>query len=86
MKTLVASSTLVAALLLAAGPSATAQQSGRFCLTGGDSGAENCSYDTMEQCKAAMKGTSTESCSARLLTTGSGSSSRTRTPAPAGKK
>ena len=85
MKTLIASSALVAILLLAAAPSAMAQQNGKFCLRGGDSGQENCSYDTMEQCRAAMKGTSTESCIANPRTAGAGGSS-TPTTAPAGKK
>jgi Protein of unknown function (DUF3551) len=73
MKTILASSALVAAMLFAAAPAAVAQQSGAFCLKGGDSGAENCSYATMEQCKAAMKGTSNESCTPNTnRTTGSG--------------
>jgi hypothetical protein len=73
MKTILASSALVAAMLFAAAPAAVAQQSGAFCLKGGDSGADNCSYNTLEQCKAAMKGTSTESCTANPnRTTGSG--------------
>src|SRR4051812_9333882 len=74
MKTILASSALVAALLFAAAPGAVAQQSGAFCLKGSDSGADNCSFATEAQCKAAMKGASTtESCSPNTdRTTGSG--------------
>ena len=46
MKTILASSALVAAMLFAAAPAAVAQQSGAFCLKGGDSGADNCSFAT----------------------------------------
>jgi hypothetical protein len=87
MKTILASSALVASLLFAAAPAAVAQQNGKFCLKGGDSGADNCSYDTMEQCRAAMKGTSTESCIANPRTSGAaGTGGATTTTAPAGKK
>jgi hypothetical protein len=73
MKTILASSALVAALLFAAAPGAVAQQSGAFCLKGSDSGGDNCSFATEAQCKAAMKGTSTESCAPNTnRTTGSG--------------
>ena len=74
MKTLLASSALVAAMLFTAAPAAVAQQSGAFCLKGGDLGADNCSFATEAQCKAAMKGASTtESCSPNTnRTTGSG--------------
>jgi hypothetical protein len=62
MKAFLASAALVALSLSA--PSAQAQQSGRYCLTGSGSGVNNCSFETMEQCRAAMKGTNnTESCS-----------------------
>jgi hypothetical protein len=61
MKTLIASSTLLATLLLTA-PGAVAQDRGAFCLRGSDSGNLNCAYDTLAQCQQAMKGTSTESC------------------------
>src|SRR3954453_22907205 len=74
MKTILASSALVAALLFAAAPGAVAQQSGAFCLKGSDSGGDNCSFATEAQCKAAMKGASTtESCTPNTnRTTGSG--------------
>ena len=74
MKTLLASSALVAAMLFTAAPAAVAQQAGAFCLKGSDSGADNCSFATEAQCKAAMKGASTtESCSPNTnRTTGSG--------------
>jgi hypothetical protein len=77
MKTILASSALVAALLFAAAPDAVAQQSGAFCLKGSDSGGDNCSFATEAQCKAAMKGASTtETCSPNpKRTTGSGASS-----------
>jgi hypothetical protein len=74
MKTILASSALVAALLFAAAPGAVAQQSGAFCLKGSESGGDNCSFATEAQCKAAMKGASTtESCTPNTnRTTGSG--------------
>ncbi len=79
MKTILTSSALVASLLFAATPAAVAQQNGKFCLKGGDSGADNCSYETMEQCRAAMKGTSTESCIANTATSGAARPSGTTT-------
>ena len=79
MKTILASSALVASLLFAAAPAAVAQQNGKFCLQGGNSGADNCSYDTMEQCRAAMKGTSTKSCTANTATSGAARPSGTTT-------
>jgi hypothetical protein len=62
MKAFLASAALLALSLSA--PTAMAQQSGRYCLTGSGSGVENCSFETLAQCRAAMKGTNnTESCS-----------------------
>jgi hypothetical protein len=65
MKALFASTAVTALLALSlSAPSAVAQQSGRYCLTGSDSGVDNCSFETLAQCQAARKGTSnTETCS-----------------------
>ncbi len=76
MKIILASSVLVASLF-AVVPAAVAQQDGKFCLTAGDSGADNCSFDTIQQCEAAMKGTSTETCTQNMTTTGARTPSRT---------
>ena len=63
MRSLLISSALAAAAFLAAAPSASAQQNAAFCLRGSDSGALNCSFQTMAQCEASKKGASvTESC------------------------
>ena len=44
MKTILASSALVAAMLFAAAPAAVAQQSGAFCLKGSDLGADELQF------------------------------------------
>jgi hypothetical protein len=71
MRTLIASSAIIAALFAAA-PGASAQESGAFCLRGSDSGQLNCSYNTMAQCQAALRGASSENCVNNPRTTGSG--------------
>jgi hypothetical protein len=79
MKALIASSVVIAAMLAAA-PAAVAQQNAAFCLRGSDSGALNCSFQTMAQCEQSKKGASnTESCIANPNrgTTGSGGSGMT---------
>jgi hypothetical protein len=58
MRALLAS-TAVAAALIASASGASAQQRGAYCLRGGDSGALDCSYNTMAQCEEAKKGANT---------------------------
>jgi hypothetical protein len=79
MRGLIASSAVIAAMLAAA-PAAVAQQNAAFCLRGSDSGALNCSFQTMAQCEQSKKGASnTENCIANPSrgTTGSGGSGMT---------
>jgi hypothetical protein len=52
MKAMIGAATAVALGLLAAVPTASAQQSAQFCLRE-TSGALNCSYQTMAQCQSA---------------------------------
>ena len=63
MRTLLTTTAFGAALVLSAMTGASAQQGGegKFCLQTG-SGNLDCSYQTEAQCKATMKGTTTESC------------------------
>jgi hypothetical protein len=85
MKTLIASSAVVAAMLLGGTSATIAQERGAFCLQGSDSGALNCSYDTLAQCQASMKGASNESCVPNTnRTTGSGAQSKSAPKAGSG--
>ena len=61
MKIILASSVLVASLF-AVVPAAVAQQDGKFCLTGRIQASTTATLTQCQQCEAAMKGTSTETC------------------------
>jgi hypothetical protein len=72
MRTLIVSSAIVAAALLAATPGAFAQANNKaFCLQNG--GAKNCIYDTMAACEQAKKGQQQASCVPNAESTGRGS-------------
>jgi hypothetical protein len=73
MRILIASSAL-AALMLAAPLTASAQVSGSapFCLKKAETQATNCAYQTMAQCEEAKKGTTMDQCVPRSATTGEG--------------
>jgi len=56
MRGLIASSAVIAAMLATA--PAVAQQNAAFCLRGSESGALNCSFQTMAQCEQSKRGAS----------------------------
>ena len=60
MRNLIASSALAAALL--ALPSTAFAQNGPFCIQGGETGALNCSFNTMAQCREAASDDQTATC------------------------
>src|SRR5205823_12451684 len=76
MRSLIVSSALAAGVVLLSAPTVLAQQNAAFCLRGSDSGALDCSFNTMAQCQETMKGASnTGMCipnPSRPGTTGSG--------------
>jgi hypothetical protein len=81
MKALIASSAVVAAIV-ALTPGAFAQQRYGFCLRSSDSGALNCSFNTIAQCRQAMRGAdNTGTCVPNPTnpgTTGQGSAAKAR--------
>jgi hypothetical protein len=73
MRTLIASSALAVAALLAATPGALAQSGKKaFCLQSAG-GAKSCIYDTMAACEQAKRGQAQASCVRSDESTGSGS-------------
>jgi uncharacterized protein DUF3551 len=54
MRTIAVAATTAALVLLSAGSSQARQYA--FCATYDDTGARNCGFDTMEQCRAAVSG------------------------------
>jgi hypothetical protein len=71
MRTLIASSALAAAALLATTPGALAQSGQKaFCLQSG--GAKSCIYDTMAACEQAKGARQGASCVANPESTGRG--------------
>jgi len=78
MRTLIASSGVVAVLLAASATMAqTPNQNAQFCLKSSASAQPNCIYQTMAQCEQA-KGTNTSAqCVSNANTTGQGGAGRT---------
>jgi hypothetical protein len=80
MRTLIASSTFVAALLVASTAMAqTPGQNAQFCLKSSASAQPNCIYQTMAQCEQAKGSMASAQCipSSEAGTTGSGGATRT---------
>jgi uncharacterized protein DUF3551 len=87
MRTLIASSGIVGALLLASTAMAqTPNQNAQFCLKSSAMAQPNCIYQTMAQCEQAKGSMASAECipSSQAGTTGSGGSARTpMSPPPA---
>ena len=87
MRTLIASSGIVAALLITSTAMAqTPNQSGQFCLKSSATAQPNCMYQTMAQCEQAKGSNASAQCipSSQAGTTGSGGAARTpMSPPPA---
>jgi Protein of unknown function (DUF3551) len=85
MRTLIASSGIVAALLITSTAIAqTPNQSGQFCLKSSATAQPNCLYQTMAQCEQAKGSNASAQCipSSQAGTTGSGTGSTPMSPPP----
>jgi len=78
MRTLIASSGVIAALLMAS-PALSQSPSAPFCLKSSATAQPNCIYQTMAQCEQAKSGNASAQCipSSQAGTTGSGGAQRT---------
>ena len=87
MRTLIASSGIVAALLMTSTAMAqTPNQNAQFCLKTSATAQPNCMYQTMAQCEQAKGSNASAQCipSSQAGTTGSGGAGRTpMSPPPA---
>jgi len=78
MRTLIASSGIVAALLAASMAMAqTPNQNAQFCLKSSASAQPNCIYQTMAQCEQAKGTNASAQCVPNSNTTGQGGAGRT---------
>jgi len=86
MRTLIASSSIVAALLMASTTMAqTPKQDAQFCLKSSATAQPNCMYQTMAQCEQAKGSNASAQCipSSQAGTTGSGGAGSTpKSPPP----
>jgi uncharacterized low-complexity protein len=83
MRTLITSSSIVAALLIASTAMAqTSKQNAQFCLKSSASAQPNCIYQTMAQCEQAKGSNASAQCisSSQAGTTGSGGAGRMSPP------
>jgi hypothetical protein len=83
MRTLIASSSIVAALLMASTAMAqtpnqqTPNQNAQFCLKSSPTAQPNCMYQTMAQCEQAKGSNASAQCMPNSNTTGQGGAGRT---------
>ena len=72
MRTLIASSGIVAALLMVSTAMAQNQQNAQFCLKSSPTAQPNCMYQTMAQCEQAKGSNASAQCIPNANTTGQG--------------
>ena len=84
MRTLIASSSIVAALLMASTTMAqTPKQDAQFCLKSSATAQPNCMYQTMAQCEQAKGSNASAQCMPNSNTTGQGGAGGTpKSPPP----
>jgi uncharacterized low-complexity protein len=84
MRTLIASSGIVAALLMASTAMAqTPNQNAQFCLKSSPTAQPNCMYQTMAQCEQAKGSNASAQCMPNSNTTGQGGAGSTpKSPPP----